>query len=348
MTKSSKSLYLYLSILLTATSLAVILRSLALLVHLDENLIYFTSGVLNLLSTVIIVAFCVFAISYFFIPGQKLSPASSFSNPQTYIPSGLSSIALVFAGTELIYAFQEISRVAHKNSNTILPAILILSILFAFASVFCFFLNVFFEKRESRLRAAFTLTTVIFLALYSSYLFFSNDLPLNAPNKSVDLMAHIALSVFFLYETRISLGRSMWKAYVAFGMIAAALAFFSSIPSLVFYFANDLTSDAVISASISENVLVLVLGIYAVCRLSLVATLVPDETCSMALAVEKMAEIRENEILESESESKTTETEQKNEQSHSNTHEGSNYEIDISALADITTTPSGDTSQEKE
>lgn len=348
MSKSSKRLSLYLAILLLATITSAVLRTVALELHLNDDLVYFNSNTLNIISAAVMVALCVFSVSYSFIPKQKMMPASSFVNPQTYIPSGLVAIALIFSGTELLHEFASLQASKAANANISLSVIIILSILFAFISVICFFLNVFFERRESKTRAAFTLAAVMYLALYSGYLYFSTHLPLNAPNKSVDMMAHVALSIFFLYETRISLGRALWKPYVSFGMITAALCFYSSLPSLIFYFTNGASDTAIISASIAENVLVFVLGIYTSCRLSLVLTLVPNKTCTVALAVEKMAQLREEEMQAAETQRQIAESETPREtNSDDSKSAGSNYEMDIASLTNQNLT-SDNPDQEKE
>lgn len=334
MTKSSKRLALYLATILPISIAIVTLRTIALLIDLDDRLIYFNSGTLITVATVITVAFCIFAVSYSFIPGQKMSPASSFVNPGTYIPSGLAAIAMLFVGGELIsdLGIMEKSAKSGGTSSSVF-IVLVLTILLAFVCTINFFLNVFYEKRHSRSRAAFCLSTVLFLAFYAGYLFFSTKLPFNSPNKATDQMTFLALSIFFLYEARISLGRPCWKPYITFGMIASTLSLFSSIPSLIFYFANGSTDSSIISASIAENVLVLILGIYVICRLALVLTLVPDETCDAALAIKKMAQIRSEEIQVAQEKRETSENEEKTSEIRTGTpFESMNYEMDITSL----------------
>ena len=332
MTKSSKILALYLAFLLPLTIATVTLRTIALFLDLDEEMLYFNSQTLITAAVAIIAVLCIFALSYSFIPGQKMSPASSFVNPRTYIPSGLAAIATLFVGCELSSrVFSGLSEQGPKGES-LLSIVLTLTTVLAFVSTANFFLNVFFEKRQSRSRAAFCICTVLFFAFYAGYLFFSKNLPINSPNKATDQMAFISLSVFFLYETRISLGRPAWKPYVTFGMIAASLSLFSSVPSLIFYLASGANDIAILSLSIAENVLTLVLGGYIISRLSLVLTLVPDETCETALAIEKMAKMRSEEISASKKERELTEAKEETEIHKSLPTEGANYEMDFTAL----------------
>ena len=327
MTKSTKKILLYLAVFLPVTIVTVALRTLALLLELDESGVYFKSNIMIGIAAALSVAFAVFAVSFSFDKKCKVSPAASFVNPQTYIPSGLAAVSLVFVAKELFFSLIAVfEKSNNKGSNTTILKLTLAAA--AILSVFCiisFFLNVFFEKRNNRTRAAFTMSCVAFLAIYSIYLFFSENLPLNAPNKATDQIAFISLSIFFLYETRISLGRPIWKLYVSFGLIAANLAFFSSIPSLIYYFVNGAADSAILSAGIPENVLAFVLGIYVLCRLWLVMTLVPDETCQAALAIEKMAKARIEEI----NSSKSQDENKPEAPSTDENLDGSNYEIEI-------------------
>ncbi len=344
MTKSSKRLLIYLSTILPITIAAVTLRTVALFLYIDDGLIYFTSNTLITVASAIMMAFCLFSVSYSFIPGQKVLPASSFVNPRTYIPSGLVAISMLFIGGELLSDLMSQLASAKKTDITVMHIILILTTVLAFVCTINFFLNVFYEKRQSRSRAAFSMCAVLFFALYAGYLFFSTDLPINSPNKAVDQMAFVSLSVFFLYETRISLGRHSWNPYVTFGMIASALSLFSSIPALIFYFVSGAVEDAVISQSVAENVLILVSGIYTLSRLSLVLTLVPDEVCNTALAFEKMAKLREDEMESARIARENLDNEEKTPETHDFVpKEGANYEMDFGNL-----TPSVESSENKD
>ena len=76
-------------------------------------------------------------------------------------------------------------------------------------------------------------------------------------------MAYLFAALFFLYETRLSMGRERWGAYTAFGLIASLLTAYSSIPSLICY----LATKNLISHSIYETVFTLSLFIFITSRL---------------------------------------------------------------------------------
>ena len=347
MTKSTRKILVYLAIFLPISIITVTLRSIALLINLDSGGIYFENKILMTVAGAITLAAAIFAITFAFDRKNALCPAASFVNPQTYIPSGLAAASLLFVAKDIFAEFLK-SREAGgtaKAQSPIIPAVLVITLILCLVCVFNFFLNVFLEKRRSRIRAAFCTSCVAFLAMYAVYLFFSDSLPLNAPNKLIDQLSFIGLSIFFLYETRISLGRPMWKLYISFGLIGANLAFFSSIPSLIYYFVKGTDSSAILSTTIAENILVLVLGAYTVCRLYLTASLVADEPCNAALAIDKMAKLRMDEIsaraCQEKSESSADEAAQN--------LEGSNYEIEIPTfMTDEETIPEADTLQADE
>jgi hypothetical protein len=168
------------------------------------------------------------------------------------------------------------------------------------------------------------------MGLYAGHLFFSDALPINAPNKAVDQLSYLAVSIFFLYETRISLGRAKWRLYLTFGLIAVALTAYSAIPAIIFYF----QSGGVVSRSLTENVLTLSLGIYIASRLTLTLTPVRNEACPTVCAIVDMTNRRETEIAENEkTHGKITASEDQKTASADNVE---NYEIDFSTLTDPT------------
>lgn len=324
MTKYKKQILTYLAVFLPITIITVTLRAVALFIGMDDNNFYFTNSTLPNIAVFITIAFAIFSLSYAFTADRDIRLAADFETPETYIPSGIVAVALFFMGTvlfgESIITFADVNAVSDVSS-VLLP----ITAALAFASAINFFFNALYSKKESQLRGLFCLLCALYLAFYAGYLFFSHKLPLNAPNKALDQLTHLALSVFFLYETRISLGRPIWRFYISFGLIAANLAFFSSVPSLLYYLADGIT----VSADIAETVLVLTLGIYVTCRLMLTVRLVPDETCEVARAISEMARRRSEEIKNSEHLGYQYNSDEENKSRPSSTEEGSNYEMEI-------------------
>ena len=71
---------------------------------------------------------------------------------------------------------------------------------------------------------------------------------------------------------RLSIGRVKWRSYIAFGFIAALLSAYSSIPALIYYFAESVE----ISVSIYEMMLSLALFIFITSRIILTCELIED------------------------------------------------------------------------
>ena len=62
-------------------------------------------------------------------------------------------------------------------------------------------------------------------------------------SKILRLTAFITSALFFLYEARISIGREMWRLYTVFGLVAAALCAYTSIPGIIVYYGCNGTAD---------------------------------------------------------------------------------------------------------
>ncbi len=332
MTRSAKRTWLYLALFLIFTAASVALRTIALFVELDSSHIYFEGGILLFISAMICIIFIPLSLSYVFVSEKDMKLYASFKTPGTYIPSGIVSVALLFLGGELFagnFIFGGALGAGYFSGASSIIALL--TTVLAFICALNFFFNVFHEKKESFARASFCLLCALFLGCYAGYLFFSDALPINAPNKAVDQMAYLSLAIFFLYETRISLGRAKWRLYFPMGIIAALLAFYSSIPSLIYLFADG----TLISISLSENVLTLTLGIYVISRASLVATLSPDEMCDTVKAISGMATRRTEDIKNREALCGILDIDvDRTTLSENTTEVGANYEISIPAIAE--------------
>lgn len=193
----------------------------------------------------------------FIFSTMKTALVPNFSTPANYIPGGMVGAALIFLACSVI------GDIADGFDSTASGLVMILLVLLAILSAVHFFLNAFFTESKSELRAYFALATVLLFAFYSVNLYFNAKLPLNAPNKIIDQMAHLCSAIFFLYETRISLGRDKWRQYVAFGFAAALLCGYSSIPALIIYFARGME----ISTGIEESVFLFAIFVFILTRL---------------------------------------------------------------------------------
>ncbi len=269
---------------------AVTMRTVALFLHFDENHVYFSEKTLVNVADYILVAACILFITYIFTAGKEVKLIPNFTSSATYIPTGIVSVALVFMEIALVrrlYAtaknisYLKTVNPAEAASERLVLIVLIIAAILALFSIIHFALTALVETNSSQKRANFGLCTVMFLAIYTIYLYFSSALPINAPNKMLDEMVYLFSAVFFLYETRLSLGRERWRQYIAFGFIAAIISAYASIPAIIYYFAGG----AVISNSIYEVVLSFALFVFITARIFLTTRLIEDKASSFVSAL---------------------------------------------------------------
>ncbi len=314
-----KRLGIHLPIALLLTISVVVLRTIALFTQFLPSIGYYNDKLLISISGGILFGATLILLSFAFI-SQRINVRASFSGASTFIPSGIMAAALLFVAFEMINTVAKkpgelLSPQTFKDISNLLP--LILSVL-AIASVINFFTTVFYTKIENDKRALFGILTVLFLAFYTGYLYFDHKLPLNSPNKAVDQLAFLFSALFFLYETRISLGRAMWRAYAAFGLTAAMITAYSSIPTIIYYLASgDMVSD-----SLSGAVLTFTLFIYISVRVIKVDFLLADGKSKSAVIIEALSKARQEELALPESDNDTEEDEELG-------TIGENYEFDI-------------------
>ena len=296
--------------------LSVAFRIAAIFSNFNFETGFFDTKLLINIASVIVTAGSVFMFTYAFCGSKKYKLIADFSTPETYVPTGVLSVAMMFFAvlTQMqknATKFSIINFMAQPGADFQLLLkyiasdmagfILALMAPLALLSIGYFILNACVLERTSSARAFFGITNVLFLAFYSSYLYFDTaTLARNAPNKIVDQMAFIFAALFFLYEIRISLGREKWNLYMAFGFIAASLTAYSSIPSLVVYFVNGKT----ISNNIQENVLSFALFVFIISRISLAAFLKEDKESESIAAIREYSLQREECIIAKENAAK--------------------------------------------
>lgn len=278
MKNSQKHLRIYLFSLFAIMLSASVLRTVAILRDLNFGTGYFDRKVLISIADAFVISMIVLSLSYPMIT-KKMRLVAVFDNVATNVPSGLASVALIFISAHLL------SGGAASGSAGWLS---VCSGLLALVSTAYFLYNALVVKKESRIRGGLCLAAVMFFTVYASYLYFDVSLPLNSPNRTVDMMAYLFTAAFFLFESRISLGRAAWRRYVTFGLIASLLCAYSSIPSIITYFVRG----AVVSNSIAESALTFTLFIFITSRLLLISELREDEMSEVAALVEDMSKRR--------------------------------------------------------
>ncbi len=267
-----------LAVLMIAAS---ILRSIALLNDMNYASGHFNDKIVIGIADKLIVAAVILALSYAFFAKRGKELIFDFSSPLNYIFSGTVGAAiLLYSGYALSAGFR------------LKSILLIITGFLAILSTVHFILASVTTVVSSERRADFGIITVIFLALYAAYLYFDSSLPINSPIKIVDEMTYISAALFFLYETRISIGREKWPRYTALGFVTMLLTAYSSIPALITYFADGI----IVSNNIFETVLSFAILLFVLARLALSASLKEKKESSTVSIIKAAADKRSAEL----------------------------------------------------
>lgn len=273
-TKDKKLIAFILTTLLLSLA-ATVLRTIALIRDFDFETPYFASKGLIIASNAVIIVSALTAILYLFVgtAGSKLLP--NFHSSSTFITSGLLALTVIFALSDFFSdGFGMIT----------------FAILSAMAFVFYLFLNSFLGKCYSEIRGAFSIAPIIFFLLFATHIYFDTTLPLNAPNKVVDLLAIVSAMLFFTAEARLSLGREKWRLYISLGLLSAAFTAYSSLPALVNYFASGMENSSAVSLSITQTMLIFALCVFCTARVVSTVFLTPNKKGVLAEMISKAAE----------------------------------------------------------
>ena len=306
MNTNSKRLGIYLLIMTVLTVAATTLRSIACVIHLDFASGFFTDKSLITTADVIITVTVLGMFSYLFV-AERIHLLASFSTGATYVTTGVLGVATAFLGTSVISFVTIATRYSSRpnsgmSADKYLPAIGVLCVILAFASIAHHFFNAFITESKAEIRAYFALASISFFGLYAMLIYLDPTLAIGESTKLLRLTAFLLSALFFLYEARISLGREMWRIYVAFGLAAASLTAYTSIPAIIAYFVNgELVSYASRRSlvSLEEYMLLLALCIFITARLFITVRLQEDTENKFIRTFKAYASEREREIAES-------------------------------------------------
>ena len=289
----NKRLGIFLPLLLILTLVAVALRTSALFLDFNFDIGYFERHTLFTVSAVFaaVTVFIMLAYPIFSLPKK---PRASFSTPATYITSGAVGSVLLFVAAELFYKLYLYTEPLFKGGRpTDIGMLLTLICAFlALGTVAYFFLNAYLAKARSERRAYFSIVAIVFFALYATMLYFDAKAPINSPSKLIDQAALLFTAMFLLFEARISLGRERVGAYFAFGLGAAALTAYSSLPTIAVY----IVRGECVSDTLSFAVMLFTLFIFILARLVLLSRSPENEPSRTALNMEVYAEARAENI----------------------------------------------------
>ena len=312
MNKAKRPLDLYLLVLSLVSIVAITLRTVALFTEWNSIAMNFDGDLLITIANLLVVLAILFFASYFIIVKKEEKLIASSDSPLTYVPSGMVSVALLFLSVETISN----ASTAYVASNIALKILTPVIFIFGIVSAISFFLSIFIDKNVSTYKAIFSMALVLFLALFAAYMYFDKHMhPTNSPIKIVDMLAYLFAAIFFLYESRINLGRPLWRPYVIFGLTAALLTAYSSVPTIIYYaVSNEFVSDSVYAC-----VLTLTVSLFIVARVFLTKGFTSEEICDAAKCIEALAAKREEEMASNDvvltGESNTTSEENEDEES---------------------------------
>lgn len=306
MNKNSKLLEIYLSAMLIATSVATALRTVACVKMLDYSSGLFTDRSLVTASNAIMLLLVLGMLSYVVV-ASRVTLCASFSTGATYVPTGILGVATAFIGIKVFYHAMESCNYRFFSREVLTfksPATLvgvIVSVL-ALLSIAHHFFNAFTTDAKDTVRAYFATATIAFLAFYAIEVYIDGTLAVNDPSKVLRQITFMICAAFFVFEARISLGREKWRLYTAFGLVAASLTAYASIPAIVTYYINGeiINASSVKSlASLEEYVLLLALFIFIVSRLCLTAFLREEKENALVKALGEYAREREERVNDS-------------------------------------------------
>ncbi len=267
------------------------IRIAALLRDYDTKYGYFNDNTLIRIGNIMVLAFCVLIAAEALINLKRKNLKPSFDTARTYIPAGLCAAASLFMAKHL---FGTALKYAAGNTAALIKLITAAAAVFSLLAVIGFVVFIITLDRFSNARVYASLAISLFLLLSASHIYFDGQFPLNAPNKIIDLVAHVFASLFFLYEARISLGREKWRLYVLFGGVATVLLAYSSIPAITVYFVKGYT----VSGSIYESVLSLMLFLFVGARCLMTDLLRHDEPGELVKALSERAKARDAHVAE--------------------------------------------------
>ena len=259
----------YLPIFLLMLPAVVVLRTVALFSNLVEYG-HFGNDLLANISAWLVAAASLFFITYMWSGKKSIKLIPSFASPANYVPAGLVAVSIAMIGTHLLSG---IIGADVRAMSAYEKVISLATPILAFGAVVYFVLASILIARRSIRRSDFGIVTLAFICMYVAYIYFDTSLPINAPTKLTDEVAYLGIAMFFIGETRLSLGRESWRRYISFAFIGALVSAYSAIPNLIYYFARVES----ISLSIYESLLTLAFFVFITSKIFLTPMLTKDE-----------------------------------------------------------------------
>ncbi len=264
--------YLPVAILLAAA--ACVLRLIACLTTRTAQG-YFTASVLPEVSVWLLLALSLFALTYpLFNRDISVRPVL-LEHPANIFPTGLLAFVQVVFSVDLLTRFfaPPIAR-----QTPLLRPLMLLTALCGLCAAAYYVCCMFIKRDTSELRAWFGLAAALFGGLYAVLLYFDHTLPLNADCKITSQVTYLAMSLYMLFDVRMSLGRPKYAWQISFGLITAALTAYASLPSLITY----LVQGDIMDYDLYETIYTFVFLLFLCARLYALSHLPSVRTCPIA------------------------------------------------------------------
>lgn len=243
---------------------------------------YFSSSALPDISVWLLVALSLFALTYALFNRSPSVRPILLSHPVHIIPSGLVAFAQVLLSVDLL------SRLSDKSVSDIGQVLLVLTAMCGLLGAVYFVLCLCIKGDASASRAWFGMAASLFGALYAVCLYFDTTVPLNADGKITSQIVYLCMSLYMLFDVRLSLGRARYSVQIPVGFIAAALTAYAAFPSLITYIAQGVLVDQ----SLYETIYTLLFFLFLCARLYGLSHLPKDEVCVFAQAALAACEAR--------------------------------------------------------
>ena len=263
---------------------ATVLRTIACFTDMNYGSGFFGTATLVHISDAIMVILVFSLIASLFLKVEKKHSEHSFAGPLVYLPTGVFAMSLLFLAMDIIvYVAEKASRFASTSIFSERSFIVaIAAAIFALLTIVYLALVAFISAPRSLIRANFGMLAALFFALYTAFVYFRAGAPINQPQRILTEMTMLAAALFFLEETRISLGRERWRGYFILGAITALLSLYTALPVLLVY----VFRAKVLSSSVAELIFLIALLAFSISRLLHTLNLSDGSPSPLAAAID--------------------------------------------------------------
>ncbi len=307
MNERTKRIYtVYLLAITAAALLITVLRTVAIVNHLDVKNGYFALGTgvhtaANILTLI--------AVAAALTAGPLLAGHLHVRHRAPHLTTIFSSAFLAFL--LLAFAFFHFCEIAAEfkgSGEASTQAVLSsgIAIVFSLIGASGFVISASSSAEYSAKKAISATFVVLFCLMYTMFLYFEPSLPLNADVKLLAQAALLSAALFFLYDARIALGRPRWAARAAVGLAAMVVTASAAFPNLIYYL---LYRESVLETPV-HDFLILGFFLYILARMTSLVNSTPppaDGFFGEALEMSRLADAEQLTFFPSASELPTEE-----------------------------------------